>query len=44
MRTLVVAAVFALLSGLGLIVVETAKANPTGPPPPPPPPADCMLP
>jgi hypothetical protein len=40
MRTLIVAAVCALLSGLGLIVVETAKADPKGPPPP----ADCMLP
>ena len=45
MRTLIVAAVFALLSGLGLIVAETAKADPPGPPPTPPPPAsDCMLP
>jgi hypothetical protein len=45
MRTLIVAAVFALLSGLGLIVAETAKADQPGPPPPPPPPAwDCMLP
>ncbi len=41
MRILIVAAVF----GLGLIVAETAKAEPPGPPPPPPPPAaDCMLP
>ncbi len=41
MRTRIVAAAFALLFELGLIVAGTAKADP---PPPPPPPWDCMLP
>ena len=33
MRSLIVVAGFALLSGLGLIVAETAKADPPGQPP-----------
>jgi hypothetical protein len=41
MRTLIVAAAFALLCGLGLIVAVVAKAEPPAPPPPA---ADCMLP
>ena len=44
MGAFIVAAVFAVLSGRGLVVAETAKADPSGPPPPPPPAADCMLP
>lgn len=42
-RAVIVAAVFALLSGLGLIVAGTATADPPAPPPPPPS-GDCMLP